>query len=186
MLDSEGDMQLRLMEHSYGAEDGAFDEAKFSSAIAALTLAFCRGCGSDINTDDILTVVIRQLSPGQCYIHIPFYCIPVSHKAADAQNSFLSEVYRALPINCNFTVEQDKLMNHPYIHRCLSVQAALGFKDKYRPRSFPSAVPWANLQLRHAAVLFAYFFQHNKDKATQNEPHDPGTFIPAMAKMDCC
>lgn len=76
MLDSEGDMQLRLMEHSYGAEDGAFDEAKFSSAIAALTLAFCRGCGSDINTDDILTVVIRQLSPGQCYIHIPFLLHP--------------------------------------------------------------------------------------------------------------
>ena len=75
MLDSEGQMQLRLMEHSYGAENGAFEEDKFSAAIAALTLAFCRGFGSDINTDDILIVVIRQLSPGQYYIHYPLFTV---------------------------------------------------------------------------------------------------------------
>ena len=37
---------------------------KFSVAIAALTLAFCRGCGSDINADDILMTILRQLTPG--------------------------------------------------------------------------------------------------------------------------
>ncbi|EYE91177.1 mediator of RNA polymerase II transcription subunit 16 [Aspergillus ruber CBS 135680] len=151
MLDSEGQMQLRLMEHSYGAENGLFDESKFSAAIAALTLAFCRGCGSDINTDDILMLVMRQLS-------------------SEAQTAFLNEIYRALPINCNFTVDQDKLMNHPYIPRCLSLQAALGFRDRYKPRIFTSAVPWAILHLRHGAVLFAYFFQYIK--GTQTDPHD--------------
>jgi len=84
-------------------------------------------------------------------------------------------VYRALPINCNFTVEQDKLMNHPYIPRCLSLQAALGFRDRYKPRIFTSAVPWAILHLRHGAVLFAYFFQYIK--STQTDPHDSGKFV---------
>lgn len=174
MLDSEGQVQLRLMEHSYGAQGDSFDESmyfhvssmshvcsadslpgKFSAAIASLALAFCRACGSDINTDDIILIVLRQLSP-------------------DAQVMFINEVYRALPINCNFTVEQDKLMNHPYIPRCLSMQAALGFKGRYKPRSLTSAIPWAILHLRHASVLFAYFFQYNK--GAQPEPHDPGKF----------
>lgn len=38
---------------------------KFSAAIAALTLAFSRGSGSDVNTDDIMMIVLGQLSPGR-------------------------------------------------------------------------------------------------------------------------
>jgi mediator of RNA polymerase II transcription subunit 16 len=100
---------------------------------------------------------------------------PSANKCTEAQATFINEAYRALPINCNFTVEQDKLMNHPYIPRCLSIQAALGFKNKYTPRSFASSIPWAILQLRHASVLYAFFFQYNKGGAT--EPHDPGEII---------
>lgn len=80
-------------------------------------------------------------------------------------------MYRALPINCNFTVEQDKLMNHLYIPRCLSIQAALGFKECYKPRSLAASVSWAILNLRHASVLFAYFFHKG---ARETESHDPG------------
>ncbi|CAG8362433.1 unnamed protein product [Penicillium salamii] len=151
-LDSDGQTQLRVMEHSFGSTEVAYDENKFSAAVAALTLAFCRGCGGDSNTDDIVMVSLRQLSP-------------------EAQVTFISEVYRALPVNCNFTAEQDKLMSHPYIPRCLSLQAALGFKGKPKQRNLASAVPWAILQLRHASVLYAYFFQYNK--AGQNESLDP-------------
>ncbi|CAG8331554.1 unnamed protein product [Penicillium salamii] len=168
-LDSDGQTQLRVMEHSFGSTEGVYDESmcfqswfsdheansntdKFSAAVAALTLAFCRGCGGDSNTDDIVMVSLRQLSP-------------------EAQVTFISEVYRALPVNCNFTAEQDKLMSHPYIPRCLSLQAALGFKGKPKQRNLASAVPWAILQLRHASVLYAYFFQYNK--AGQNESLDP-------------
>lgn len=82
MLDGDGQTHLRLTEHSYGAEGGLHDEStyldckvmnwriadlaldKYSAAIAALTLAYCRGCGSDVNTDDILSILVRQLSPG--------------------------------------------------------------------------------------------------------------------------
>ncbi|PYH92172.1 mediator of RNA polymerase II transcription subunit 16 [Aspergillus ellipticus CBS 707.79] len=152
MLDSDGQTHLRVVEHSYGAENDLYDENKFSAAIAALTLAYCRGCGSEVNTDDILLILIRQLS-------------------SDAQTTFINEVYRALPINCNFTVEQDKLMNHPYIPRCLSIQAALGFNDKHKPRSFASSVSWSILQLRHASILYPFFFQYNKG-GIQPEPHD--------------
>ncbi|KAL4976798.1 mediator of RNA polymerase II transcription subunit 16 [Aspergillus desertorum] len=152
-LDSEGQTHLRIMEHSYGAENGQYDENKFSAAIASLTLACCRGCGGEVNTDDILLILIRQLSP-------------------DAQTAFLNEVYRALSINCNFTTEQDKLMNHPYIPRALSIQAALGFKGKFKARNPASSVPWAIIQLRQAAIIYPSFFQYNKG-AQGPEPHDP-------------
>ncbi|KAA8652069.1 mediator of RNA polymerase II transcription subunit 16 [Aspergillus tanneri] len=148
MLDSDGQVQLRVMEHSYGAEDGLPDENKLSAAIASLTLAFCRGCGSELNTDDILMILRRQVSPA----------------------TFINEVYRALAVNCNFTQENDKLMSHQYLPRCLSIQAALGFKDKYKARSFASNVPWTILQLRHASVLYALFLQFNK--GIQTEPPD--------------
>ncbi|KKK26961.1 mediator of RNA polymerase II transcription subunit 16 [Aspergillus rambellii] len=115
-LDSEGHTHLRVMEHSYGAESGLYDE--------------------------------------------------------NAQTAFINEVYRALSINCNFTMEQEKLMNHPYIPRALSIQAALGFKSKYKPRNFASVAPWAILQLRQAAILYPFFFQYNKGVQTA-EPHDP-------------
>ncbi|KAJ5091848.1 Mediator complex subunit Med16 [Penicillium alfredii] len=151
VLDGEGQVELRVMEHSFGSAGDLYDESKFSAAIAALTLAFSRGCGGDVNTDDILMVALRQLSP-------------------EALTTFIGEVYRALPVNCNFTAEQDKLMSHPYIPRCLSLQAALGFKGRLKRRSLASAVPWASLQLRHASVLFAFFFQYNK--GGQNEAHD--------------
>ena len=72
-------------------------------------------------------------------------------------------------------------MNHPYIPRCLSIQAALGFRDRYRPRTLAAAVPWATLHLRHAAVLFAYFFQYNK--GAQTEPHDPGEKLIALCSV---
>ncbi|KAL2832149.1 mediator complex, subunit Med16 [Aspergillus cavernicola] len=152
-LDSDGQTHLRVMEHSYGAESGYYDENKFSAAIAALTLAFCRGCGGEFNTDDLLLILMRQLS-------------------LDAQTVFLNEVYRALSINCNFTTEQDKLMSHPYIPRALSIQAALGFNNKYKARNITSAVPWAILQLRQAAIIYPFFFQYNKGVQTA-EPHDP-------------
>ncbi|KAJ5995590.1 Mediator complex subunit Med16 [Penicillium waksmanii] len=151
-LNSEGQPQLRLMEHSFGSAGGLYDESKFSSAIAALTLAFSRGCGADVNTDDILMVALRQLS-------------------AEGQATLITETFRALPVNCNFTVDQEKLMTHPYIPKCLSLQAALGYNGRLKRRSLASSVPWAVIQLRHASVLFAFFFQHTK--GSPNEAYDP-------------
>ena len=72
------------MEHTFGSSGGLYDESmqfypnhriksdqvlvgKFSAAIAALTLAFSRGSGSDANTDDILMIVLGQLSPGKLW-----------------------------------------------------------------------------------------------------------------------
>ncbi|KAJ5714011.1 Mediator complex subunit Med16 [Penicillium malachiteum] len=152
MLDAEGQTHIRSMEHTFGANEGLYDETKFSSAIAALTLAFSRGCGSEVNTDDIFMVALKLLGP-------------------EAQQTFISEVYRALPINCNFTVETDQLLKHQYIPRCLGLQAAMGFRGRLQPRSLPSAVPWAIIQLRHAAILILYFFQHGNK--VQSEVHDP-------------
>ncbi|KAJ5946495.1 Mediator complex subunit Med16 [Penicillium verhagenii] len=152
VLDSEGQTHIKSMEHPFGASDGLFDDSKFSAAIAALTLAFSRGSGAEMNTDDILMVALKQLTP-------------------DAQSAFIGEVYRGLPVNCNFTVETEKLMTHPYIPRCLSLQTALGFKGRFKRRALPFAVPWAILQLRHAAVLIVYYFQHGK--SGQGDPNDP-------------
>ena len=95
-----------------------------------------------------------------------------TNKNTEAASTFVGEVYRALPVNCNFTVDQEKLMTHPYIPRCLSLQAALGFAGRAKPRTLSSAVPWGIIQVRHAAVLIVYFFQHGK--TGQGEAFDPG------------
>lgn len=155
-LDLEGQPRLRLMEHSFGSSGGLYDESRFSAAVAALTLAFSRGCGGDVNTDDVLMVALRQLS-------------------SEAQATFVSEVFRALPVNCNYTVEQDKLLNHPYIPRCLSLQASLGYKGRLKRRTISSSVSFATIQLRHASLVFAYYFQNfQNNKGAQGEIQDPG------------
>ena len=64
-------------------------------------------------------------------------------------------------------------MSHQYLPKCLSVQAALGFIDKYKSRNFASNVPWTILQLRHASVLYALFLQYLKG-GVQAEPPDAG------------
>lgn len=70
------------MAHTFGSSESLYDEsscslcpwsrkvanvdtAKFSSAVAALTLAFSRGCGAEVNTDDILMVAMKLLGPGK-------------------------------------------------------------------------------------------------------------------------
>lgn len=87
---------------------------------------------------------------------------------------FINEVYRALSIDCNFTIEQSGLMNHAYIPRCLSIQAALGFNNYYTSRNLASSVSWAILHLRHASVLYAFFYQYNKGTKDVAEPYDAG------------
>lgn len=67
-------------------------------------------------------------------------------------------------------------MQHPYVPRCLSLQAALGFQNFQTPRGLPYSVPWAILQLRHASLLFAFFFQYSK-QPKDNESLDHGMFI---------
>jgi mediator of RNA polymerase II transcription subunit 16 len=148
---------------------------KFSSAIAALTLAFSRGCGADVNTDDILMVALRQLSAGQFPCQNIFTAQTMTDITTDGQATLITETFRALPVNCNFTIDQEKLMTHPYIPKCLSLQAALGYSGRLKRRSLASSVPWAVIQLRHASVLFAFFFQHTK--GSPNEAYDPGTLL---------
>ena len=85
----------------------------------------------------------------------------------------MNEIHRAMPVNCNFTEEPDKQVNHQYIPKCLSLQTALGFQSKNKPRDLVSALPWAILNLRHASMLFAFFFQYIKG---QLDPNDTGKY----------
>ncbi|OAL70354.1 hypothetical protein A7D00_5320 [Trichophyton violaceum] len=153
-LDEKSHVQMRVMEHSFGLEqDGLFNDGKFMSALAALTMAYCRACSSDSNNDDILMIVIQQLNQ-------------------DSHKKFIDEVYRALSMNV--TVEQDKLMNNPYILKCFSMQAALGFKNRLERRNLAAAVPWLTLQLRQISILLTYILHFNKAGADV-ECYDPET-----------
>lgn len=71
-----------------------------------------------------------------------------------------------------------------YIPRCLSLQAALGFRGRLKRRSLASAVPWAILQLRHASVLYAYHFSQTKQGLI--EGHDPGRLNQISLNLDGC
>ncbi|EEP78562.1 predicted protein [Uncinocarpus reesii 1704] len=90
-----------------------------------------------------------------------------------ARNGFVTEIYQALSMNTDFTIEQDKLMNNPYIQKCLSMQAALGFNGQFQPRSLTAALSWFILQLRQISILFAYFLHFNKS-GSDSECHEPG------------
>ncbi|KAE8549529.1 hypothetical protein EYB25_008051 [Talaromyces marneffei] len=153
VLDTDWQAQLRISDYNFEPE-GDLHDGKNSIGIVALALTFSRGCAIEYNTDDLIMTISRHLS-------------------TDAQNVFVNEVYRALPINCNFSMEQDKPMQHPYVPRCLSLQAALGFQNFQTPRGLPSSVPWAVLHLRHASLLFAFFFQYSKQpKENETLDHD--------------
>lgn len=91
----------------------------------------------------------------------------------DTQKAFITEVYQALPMNVDFMVEQDKLMNNQFIQKCLSMQAVLGFNTRYKPRGLAAAVPWVTLNLRHISILFVYFF-HMTKTGKEAESYDPG------------
>lgn len=90
----------------------------------------------------------------------------------DAQNGFINEVYRALSMNVDYTLEQDKLMNNPYIQKSLSMQAAFGFPSKYDTRPLAAAVAWITLQLRQTSILLAYF--HFNKGGSEAECYDAG------------
>lgn len=76
-------------------------------------------------------------------------------------------------MHVDFTIDQDKLMSNPYIVKCLSVQAAFGFKSSFTRRDLPAAIPWIALNLRHISVLVTYFLQYNRG-AKGYESHDAG------------
>ncbi|PGH02542.1 hypothetical protein GX51_04568 [Blastomyces parvus] len=133
VIDGEGEFHLRYMEHSFGMEDGMYDNGKFTCAIAALALGYVRACGSDASADDILAVIVRQLNP-------------------DAQRTFVTEVYSILFMGVDFA-EHEKLVSNQSIQKGLSMQAVLGFKSRFQPRPPSSTVPWIILNIRQIMVL---------------------------------
>jgi mediator of RNA polymerase II transcription subunit 16 len=64
-------------------------------------------------------------------------------------------------------------MQHHYVPRCLSMQAALGFQNHFTSRSLSSSVAWSILNFRHASILFVYFLTYSKTFKDQ-EPYDHG------------
>lgn len=67
-------------------------------------------------------------------------------------------------------------MQHQYVPRCLSMQAALGFQNHFTSRSLSSSVAWSILNFRHASILFVYFLTYSKTFKDQ-EPYDPGMLL---------
>lgn len=107
VLDSDGQMRLRFMEHSFGAEDGLFNDGmllnrwgaclkrltshlgKFSSAIASLAMSFGRACGQDGTFEDILLISKRYLTAGTL-------CLP--EQGNDLVLNLLSQILRNLSL----------------------------------------------------------------------------------------
>ncbi|EDN06886.1 predicted protein [Histoplasma mississippiense (nom. inval.)] len=120
-------------------------------ASAALALGYVRACGSDASADDILTVIVRQLNPGA--------------------ETFVTEVYSILFMSVDFT-EHDKLVNHQSIQKGLTMQAMLGFRSRFQPRTSSSAVSWIILNIRQIMVLlltFSHYLKSGRD-FTPSEP----------------
>lgn len=76
-------------------------------------------------------------------------------------------------MHVDFTMDQDKLMSNSYIVKCLSIQAALGFKSTFQRRELTSSVPWIALNLRNFSMMVTYFMQFNRGPKGL-ESHDAG------------
>ncbi|KAI9671992.1 MAG: mediator complex subunit [Trizodia sp. TS-e1964] len=137
-LELDGSLRLKTMEYGQGALPPK-EDTKFAVVLAAIALQFAYSCANHNNNDDILSFMLEQ--SGWAAFH------------AD----FLSEIYRALNMSVDYSVEpqHDKLFRNTIIQRCLSMQNSLGYGGEGKARTLTAKVAWATLQLRHSALTLA-------------------------------
>lgn len=67
MLEYDGRLNLRYIEHGLGSENGVQNQNGCSSAFAALALAYSRSCGVETCSDDVVIVAMRLFNEGTPY-----------------------------------------------------------------------------------------------------------------------
>ena len=119
------------------------------------------------NSDDLLLVMqlfMRQLA---------------SEAAIDSQavvtkleEDFLRELYKALGVNLDYAlVDHQRLLRHPLIQKCFSMQAALSFRGETEKKSLTSKIAIALSNLRMISMMFQFAFApRNPGEAEINKP----------------
>lgn len=100
----------------------------------------------------------------------------------EAQKTFVTEVYSILFMSVDFT-EHDKLVNNQSIQKGLTMQAMLGFRSRFQPRTSSSAVSWIILNIRQIMVLLLTF-SHYLKSGRDFTPSEPGMITIPIYKSE--
>ncbi|KZF26413.1 hypothetical protein L228DRAFT_257858 [Xylona heveae TC161] len=138
-IDAEGEARFKPMQYTLQKFNDSKDDARFSVAIIAFALQFAFSCTHHNNNDDI----VAAIQP---------------HAAPAFQHAFLSEIFRALAINADWSFDniQDKLFRNNVMHRCLSMQGILGFRGEHANKSLTAKLARAALNLRITSFSFIF------------------------------
>lgn len=126
------------------------------AATEAFVLQFSIACTSHGNYNDDLLAMM------QLFVH------QHSNELArqgltktSVEETFLIEIYRVLGVHVDHSVDPqlDQLFKNQMIQRCLSMQLSLGYQGESKHRSLPAKVAWTILNIRFAALIFAWAFK---------------------------
>ncbi|KAI5279273.1 mediator complex subunit, partial [Ascosphaera aggregata] len=114
-MDIDHELQLLYAKHDLmDHDDEPEDKGQVLRIAATMALSYARSYGSGQLSDDIIASVINTF------------------KHQSTRLKFVHEVYNALPIIRDINDERNKeILSNPYVPRCLSIQAALGYKSFY-------------------------------------------------------
>lgn len=85
-----------------------------------------------------------------------------SLQATELEHDILSEVYRVLGVNVDYSAEpqQDKLFRNPMIRGCLSLQASFGFRGVQKQQTLTAKIASTTLNLRLATQTLTFMFNN--------------------------
>ncbi|KAF8534374.1 mediator complex, subunit Med16 [Trichophaea hybrida] len=135
-LGQDNDVHMMVMEFTRGDV-----QVKENMEITCISLALqhAYSCSNYLNNDDLLLVARK-------------------YRSSEFNNTFLTEVHRALNLKMDFTVSEspnERLVRNPLLQRCLSLQFALDFQGEQVKKMLPGKLAWATLHLRVASLAFA-------------------------------
>lgn len=128
----------------------------FLAAIAAMALTFARSCARNLSNDDLLVIAVQQLSKGKLAL---FQLGSFRSQSPDNQSIFVQEILRAMSLNVDYSMDQEKLMRNLIVPKVLSLHASLGFRSFSLPRDLPSQLSWVTTNLRFFSVVFTCLYQ---------------------------
>ena len=151
--------------------------ALIEKATMAILLATMMSCAHSNTSEDlakVLQVFTDQVSSSEFS--------GADSNVKTIRTLYLTELYRSLGINLDRSLDPqpEKLLRHPMVQRCFSMQASLGFQNDDRPRTLPSKVAWTLLNVRLISMTFALAFQ-KFGSGTEIEINKPG-----MKKQSVC
>ncbi|KAL2067489.1 hypothetical protein VTL71DRAFT_1914 [Oculimacula yallundae] len=133
---NDGKVKWKQLEYPLGSIGNSMEEPLYSAVVTALSLSCATAVMRNVTYDDLLATANKYATPQFTY-------------------DWLTELSRIMKVNLDYAEEthHDVLVRNTTIQLCLCVQNSLGFKGRFKPRTFAGKFSWLVLQLRNIVVL---------------------------------